>query len=144
MLGCFVPHHNCIDNVIHSAAGLQLRQECHAIMQKQGHPEPTGHAKITAGYNLPARHVIHTVGPIVYGTLTDKERALLASSYRSCLHIAAENNIKTIVFCCISTGVFRFPNQDAAEIAVRTVKEFLQTPSSIKKVIFNVFKDEDL
>ncbi|MDY6308448.1 MAG: protein-ADP-ribose hydrolase [Oribacterium sp.] len=145
MLGCFVPCHGCIDNAIHSAAGMELREECAKIMRAQGHEEPTGQAKITKGYNLPAKHVIHTVGPIIYGQVTGEDRALLASCYRSCLALAKENKLTSIAFCCISTGEFHFPNREAAEIAVRTVTEFLnQHPDgSIKKVVFNVFKDLD-
>lgn len=144
MLGCFVPCHGCIDNAIHSAAGLQLRQECAKIMREQGHEEPTGKAKITSGYNLSAKHVIHTVGPIIYGNLTRNDEELLASCYRSCLECAGENGLTSIAFCCISTGEFHFPNERAAEIAVQTVKEYLNANNtSVKKVIFNVFKDLD-
>ena len=143
LLGCFIPCHRCIDNAIHSAAGLQLRAECAALMERQGHPEETGTAKITQGYNLPARHVIHTVGPIVSGVLTDEHRELLASCYRSCLHLGAEHGLRSIVFCCISTGEFHFPNKEAAEIAVREVRAFLAQNKSMERVVFNVFKDED-
>ena len=143
LLGCFIPCHRCIDNAIHSAAGLQLRAECAAIMERQGHPEETGRAKLTAGYNLPARHVLHTVGPIIAGTLTDEDRALLVSCYRSCLSLAAEHGLSSIAFCCISTGEFHFPNAAAAEIAVREVRAFLRENNTIKRVVFNVFKDED-
>ena len=143
LLGCFRPGHNCIDNVIHSAAGLQLREECAAIMRAQGHEEPTGQAKITKGYNLPARHVLHTVGPIIDGPLTDRDRELLASCYRSCLKLAEENGLKSIAFCCISTGVFRFPKDEAARIAVSAVREYLKH-SRIEKVVFCVHGDENL
>ena len=143
LLGCFIPCHRCIDNAIHSAAGLQLRAACAALMEKQGHPEETGTAQITEGYNLPARHVIHTVGPIVSGALTDRHRAQLASCYRSCLSLAAEHGLRSIEFCCISTGEFHFPNASAAEIAVREVRDFLTRDTSIECVVFNVFKDED-
>ena len=143
LLGCFYPCHGCIDNAIHSAAGLQLRDECSQIMQRQGHPEPNGEAKLTRGYNLPAAHVLHTVGPIVRGRVTRQNRKELTSCYRSCLALAAEHDLQTVAFCCISTGEFHFPNGEAAEIAVRTVSDFLQAPSSIRKVIFNVFKDFD-
>ena len=143
LLGCFVPCHGCIDNAIHSAAGLQLRDQCSRLMEQQGYPEPTGQAKLTAGYNLPARYVLHTVGPIIQGRVSRHDRELLASCYRSCLELAAEHDLQSIAFCCISTGEFHFPNQEAADIAVQTVKEFLQTPTSIRKVIFNVFKDFD-
>ena len=144
LLGCFIPCHRCIDNAIHSAAGLQLRAACEELIKRQGHPEPTGAAKITAGYNLPARHVLHTVGPIVHGALTEEHRQLLASCYRSCLTLAAKNELKSVAFCCISTGEFHFPNDAAAEIAVREVRDFLTMPSSIERVVFNVFKDADL
>ena len=145
LLGCFVPCHGCIDNAIHSAAGLQLRDECYQLMLAQGHPEPNGSAKLTGGYNLPARFVLHTVGPIVQRRVSRKDRSDLAACYHSCLQLAAAHNLQSVAFCCISTGEFHFPNQEAAEIAVRTVKEFLnQQTSSIEKVIFNVFKNTDL
>ena len=143
LLGCFIPCHRCIDNAIHSVAGLQLRAECAEIMARQGHPEETGSAQMTRGYNLPARHVLHTVGPIVSGALTDEHRELLGSCYRSCLALAAAHGLTSVAFCCISTGEFRFPNAAAAEIAIREVRAFLSTPSSIERVVFNVFKDED-
>lgn len=143
LLGCFCPCHGCIDNAIHSAAGLQLRDECNQIMQTQGRPEPNGRAKLTKGYNLPARYVLHTVGPIVQGRVTNRDREELASCYRSCLELAAEHGMESVTFCCISTGEFHFPSQQAAEIAVKTVTGFLKQDMSIKKVIFNVFKDID-
>ena len=139
LLGCFAPLHNCIDNAIHSAAGLQLRDACNKISNGN---EPAGHAKITPAFNLPSKFVIHTVGPIIYGEKpTAAEENLLASCYESCLKIAVENNLKSIAFCCISTGEFHFPNQRAAEIAVTTVKKFL-TENNLC-VVFNVFKDLD-
>lgn len=142
MLGCWVPLHNCIDNCIHSAAGIQLRAECDQLMKAQGHDEPTGKAKITKGYNLPAKHVIHTVGPIIEnGIPTPEQEELLASCYRSCLAIAEEHHLQSIAFCCISTGVFHFPNQRAAEIAVETVRNFPRR--SLKTIVFNVFLDKD-
>lgn len=144
LLGCFSPCHGCIDNIIHTMAGVQLRLACHALMQKQGHEEPTGGAKITPGFNLPARYVLHTVGPIVAGdAATPEEEALLASCYRSCLELAAEKGLRSVAFCCISTGVFRFPAERAAEIALHTVRGFLTAPSPVEQVIFNVFKDSD-
>ena len=143
MTGCYVPGHRCIDNCIHTFAGVQLRSACARLMAQQGHEEPTGQAKLTPAFNLPCRYVLHTVGPIVTGRVTARDRALLASCYCACLTKAAEAELEIIAFCCISTGVFCFPNEDAAEIAVQTVKEFLQTPTTIKKVIFNVFKDLD-
>lgn len=144
LLGCFAPCHGCIDNAIHSAAGLQLRDECAAIMRAQGHPEPAGRAKLTKGYNLPARYVLHTVGPIVGRWVTWKDRRELAACYRSCLELAAEQGFRSVAFCCISTGEFHFPNQEAAEIAVKTVRDVLdRQTASIERVIFNVFKDLD-
>lgn len=144
MLGCFRPLHACIDNCIHSFAGLSLRNACNEIMTKQGHEEPTGSAKITPAFNLPCQYVLHTVGPIVNGTLTKQHCALLESCYRSCLRLAEENSCESIAFCCISTGVFGFPQREAAEIAVKTVKEYKTANNSKMKVIFNVFKDKDL
>lgn len=143
LLGCFCPCHGCIDNAIHSAAGLQLRDECNRIMTAQGHPEPAGGAKLTKAYNLPAKYILHTVGPVVRGRVSRRDRAELASCYRSCLELAAAEGLRSVAFCCISTGEFHFPNREAAEIAVRTVKEFLRQDTSIQKVIFNVFKDLD-
>jgi O-acetyl-ADP-ribose deacetylase (regulator of RNase III) len=143
LLGCFYPCHGCIDNAIHSAAGLQLREECNEIMVRQGHPEPNGQAKLTGGYNLPARHVLHTVGPIIQGRVTKRDRADLASCYRSCLALAAQNRLESVAFCCISTGEYRFPHREAAEIAIETVTEFLAQDQVIRRVIFNVFKEED-
>ncbi len=143
MLGCFISCHGCIDNAIHSAAGLQLREECAQIMEQQGKPEPTGSAKITKGYNLPAQHVIHTVGPIITTEVpTQLQQEQLAQCYRSCLTLAETNNLEGIAFCCISTGEFRFPNKLAAKIAVETTLNYLPK-SSLKYIIFNTFKDED-
>ena len=146
MLGCFYPLHKCIDNAIHSAAGVQLREECHQMMLQQGHDEPTGQARITKAYNLPCRYVIHTVGPIIpTGIPTSLQKEQLVSCYRSIMQLADENHLESLAFCCISTGEFRFPNQMAAEIAVRTVDDYLAThhDSSIKQLVFNVFKDID-
>ena len=143
MTGCYIPGHACIDNCIHTYAGVQLRYDCFQKMQKQGFEEPTGQAKITPAYNLPCRYVLHTVGPIISGRVTKEDKELLASCYRSCLALAAENKLESVAFCCISTGEFHFPNELAAEIAVRTVKEFLEKQTGVKKVIFNVFKDLD-
>lgn len=143
MCGCFRAMHNCIDNIIHTKAGIQLRLKCNDIMTKQGHEEPTGQAKITPAYNLPCKYVIHTVGPIVQGALTNEHRALLKSCYRSCLELAEQQGLESIVFCCISTGVFMFPNDEAAHIAVDTVKEYLDGAGTIQRVVFNVFKDID-
>ena len=146
MLGCFHPLHKCIDNAIHSAAGVQLREECFQLMLRQGHKEPTGQAKITMAYNLPCKYVIHTVGPIIpNGIPTDFQKEQLASCYRSIMTCADENGLESVAFCCISTGEFRFPNQLAAEIALKTVKDYLATHpnSSVRQVVFNVFKDMD-
>ena len=143
MTGCYIPNHRCIDNAIHTFAGVELRLACAELMERQGHPEPTGQAKITPAFNLPCRYVLHTVGPIISGRVTKADKELLASCYRSCLTLAAEYSLESVAFCCISTGEFHFPNDLAAEIAVRAVKEFLKKQTSVKKVIFNVFKDLD-
>ena len=146
MLGCFHPLHKCIDNAIHSAAGVQLREECHQLMQQQRHLEPTGTAKITKAYNLPCKYVIHTVGPIIpNGIPTAFQKEQLASCYHNIMACADENGLESVAFCCISTGEFRFPNQLAAEIAVKTVSDFFveHPESSVKQVVFNVFKDMD-
>ncbi len=143
MTGCYQPCHNCIDNCIHTYAGLQLRNACADIMEKQEHEEPTGQAKITPSFNLPCKYVLHTVGPIVQGKLTKEHEELLASCYRSCLELADENDVNSIAFCCISTGVFMFPNERAAEIAAQTVRDYRREKNSGIEVIFNVWKDED-
>ncbi len=143
MTGCYAPNHRCIDNAIHTFAGVQLRLACAEIMERQGCPEPTGKAKITPAFNLPCRYILHTVGPIVDESPTERDCAQLESCYRACLTLAVENHLESIAFCCISTGEFHFPNEQAAQIAVQTVKTFLNQKSSVKKVIFNVFKDLD-
>ena len=143
MTGCYIPNHRCIDNAIHTFAGVELRLACAELMEQQGYPEPTGRAKITPAFNLPCRYVLHTVGPIIDGRVTKADKELLASCYRSCLALAAENNLESVAFCCISTGEFHFPNDLAAQIAVETVKQFMNRKTSVKKVIFNVFKDLD-
>lgn len=143
LLGCFCPNHGCIDNAVHTFSGVQLRLACSDIMKRQGHCEETGRAKITPAYNLPSRYVLHTVGPIIMGRLKEKDKELLASCYRSCLELAERNGLKSIAFCCISTGEFCFPNEKAAQIAVSTVKDYMQKKHSEIKVIFNVFKDVD-
>ena len=143
MTGCYQPCHNCIDNCIHTYAGVQLRLKCAEIMEQQGYEEPTGQAKITPAYNLPCDYVIHTVGPIVQGKLTQEHCALLESCYRSCLELADENGVGSIAFCCISTGVFMFPNGKAAEIAVGTVQKYKAETGSRIEVVFNVFKERD-
>lgn len=148
MLGCFVPLHACIDNVIHSAAGVQLRLECQAMMLKD-YPdgvwaEPAGSARITAAWNLPCARVIHTVGPVVDGPLTDRHRGLLASCYRACLDLAARERCRSLAFCCISTGEFRFPKAEAARIALNTVTAWLEEhPRALERVVFDVFTEED-
>ena len=144
MLGCFCPCHGCIDNAIHTFSGVQLRAACADLMKKQGYEEPAGKAKITPAYNLPCKYVLHTVGPIIQGRLTEKEENLLSSCYRSCLELAEVNKVDSIAFCCISTGEFHFPNERAAEIAVETVKEYKRQTQTRMKVIFNVFKEIDL
>lgn len=144
LLGCFVPCHGCIDNAIHTFAGVQLRLDCAGQMRRQGHGEPTGRAKITKAYNLPCRYVLHTVGPVIRGAVTAGDRAALASCYRACLDLAAENGLRSVAFCCISTGEFRFPPQQAAGVALAAVRTWRQTHSSSIEVIFNVFKDSDL
>lgn len=143
MTGCYQPCHNCIDNCIHTYAGIQLRNYCSELMRRQGHEEQTGQAKLTPAFNLPCDYVIHTVGPIVQGRLTRRHEQLLASCYESCLRIADENGVASIAFCCISTGVFMFPNERAAQIAVQTVKDYKIRTNSKIKVIFNVFKEND-
>lgn len=144
MTGCYMPNHGCIDNAIHTYAGMQLRLECGRLMKEQGYLEPTGQAKITPGYNLPARYILHTVGPIVRGSLTAKDEEQLASCYRSCMDLADAQGLESVAFCCISTGEFHFPNDRAAEIAIATVRDALASASSVKAVVFNVFKDLDL
>ena len=141
MLGCFQPCHACIDNAIHTFAGIQLRLECARMMQ--GGREPTGRARMTGAYNLPCEHVIHTVGPIVSGKLTSEHEQLLRSCYRSCLELAGSEGLGTVAFCCISTGEFRFPRVRAAEIAVEEVRSFLADNDDMR-VIFDVFTDDDL
>lgn len=143
MTGCYAPCHACIDNCIHTFAGVQLRVECGKLMKKQGYAEPTGKSKITNAYNLPCKYVLHTVEPIVYGALTDRNKTELASCYSSCLALAEENGLKSLAFCCISTGEFHFPNEEAARIAVQTVKAYRERTKSNIKIIFNVFKDLD-
>lgn len=143
LLGCFCPNHGCIDNAIHTFAGVQLRLACADIMREQIVDEEPGKAKITAAYNLPCNYVFHTVGPIVKSCVTKEDERLLASCYRSCLELAERNRINSIAFCCISTGEFHFPNGRAAEIAMQTVTEFMAQKQSEMKVIFNVFKDLD-
>ena len=146
LLGCFVPLHICIDNCIHTFAGIQLRLACNELMQKQGHEEGTGLCKIIPAFNLPSRYVLHTVGPIIYTSVGKREKILLANCYKNCLETASQNQLESVAFCCISTGVFRFPANLAAQIAVETVEMWLtENPdSSVKKVVFNVFGNKDL
>ncbi len=152
LLGCFQPLHSCLDNILGSQAGVGLRLACSEYMEKQKavfgrqYEEPTGQAMLTPGFDLPAKYVIHTVGPIVTGPLNSEHKRLLASCYTSVLNKADENNLESIALCCISTGVFMFPQNNAAEIAVKTVRQWLEEhpDTSVKKIIFNVFKDEDL
>ena len=143
LLGCFCPNHGCIDNAIHTYAGLQLRLACRDIMDAQGHEEPTGTAKLTSAYNLPCRYVMHTVGPIVHGQVTAEDERLLASCYRSCLDLARQHALRSVAFCCISTGEFHFPNEPAARIAIRTVRQHNAVRQREIKVIFNVFTQQD-
>lgn len=143
MTGCYVPNHQCIDNCIHTFAGVQLRLECAEIMNRQGYSEPTGRAKITRAYNLPCKYILHTVGPIISGSLTKQDCDLLGECYSSCLELADQNSLESVAFSCISTGEFHFPNDIAAQIAVKSVTEFVSRNTSVKKVIFNVFKDMD-
>lgn len=143
MTGCYIPNHRCIDNAIHTYAGVELRLACEKLMERQGYPEPTGQAKITPAFNLPCKYVLHTVGPIIQFRVTDHDREQLASCYRSCLELAAEKRLESVAFCCISTGEFRFPNEEAARVAIQTVKDFLTEQTHVRKVIFNVFKNID-
>jgi len=146
LLGCFAPLHACIDNCIHTFAGIQLRLACNELMQKQGHEEGTGLCKITPAYNLPSRFVLHTVGPIITTVVSAREKIQLASCYKNCLETASSNQLESVAFCCISTGVFRFPAELAAQIAVETVEKWLSgnPSSSVKKVVFNIFGNKDL
>ena len=150
MLGCFVPMHTCIDNCIHTFAGIQLRAECDRQMRKlraehgPDYEQPTAIPMLTDGYNLLAKKVVHIVGPIVQGRLTKDLEQDLADCYKNTLDLCLENGLKSVAFCCISTGVFHFPNKRAAEIAVKTVTDWMrERPAALERVIFNVFKDED-
>lgn len=143
MLGCFYPCHGCIDNAIHTFSGIQLRAACNRLMQEQGYEEPVGRAKITPAYNLPCKYVLHTVGPVVIGRLTQRHCIQLSDCYWSCLELASKSRLESVAFCCISTGEFHFPQEKAAEIAVKTVKDYLQADTQLEKVVFNVFKQED-
>ncbi|MCC8022949.1 MAG: protein-ADP-ribose hydrolase [Clostridiales bacterium] len=144
LLGCFVPGHHCIDNAIHTAAGVQLRETCHNMMKRQGHPEPTAQAKLPDGFNLPARHIIHTVGPIITGDRPTQEQiSQLSQCYTACLALAVEHHLRTVVFCCISTGEFSFPRELAAETACTAVVRSLEQMPEIQRVVFNVFTGAD-
>ena len=144
MLGCFVPGHHCIDNAIHTFAGVQLRRACAEAMWAQGHEEPTGSAKVTPAFNLPSQFVIHTVGPIVFGPApTARDELALRSSYRSCLEAADAAGCASIAFCCISTGVFHYPNEEAANVAIDEVRSYLDKTGSSIRVVFNVFLERD-
>ena len=138
LLGCFCPNHGCIDNAIHTFAGVQMRAECARLMAEQGHEEKTGGAKMTSAYNLPCKYVIHTVGPIITGAVSKRDEELLKSCYTSSLNMAQEKGLKSIAFCCISTGELHFPSEKAAKLAVEAVRQFEI------EVIFNVFKEQDL
>ena len=144
LLGCFIPHHKCIDNVIHSCAGVQVRLDCSKIMGAQGEPEPSGCAKITRAYNLPSKYILHTVGPMVGVRVTDEDRRVLRNCYISCLNLAREMGLHTVAFCCISTGIFGFPSDEAAAIAVGAVKNWLLDSGYDMRVVFDVFLDKDL
>lgn len=143
MLGCFYPCHGCIDNAIHTYAGVQLRLACADIMKKQGHDEPMGHAKITPAFNLPCKYVLHTVGPVVTDRLVKQEVDLLTACYVSCLNLAEEQKLNSIAFCCISTGEYHFPNDEAAQTAIQTVQKWKLQTNSHMEVIFNVYKQTD-
>lgn len=143
MLGCFCPNHGCIDNAIHTFAGIRLRLTCAEQMKRQGREEETGKAKLTPAFNLPCSYILHTVGPIIKGRVSKKDREQLVSCYQECLKCADENGIRSIAFCCISTGEFHFPNTEAAKIAIQTVKEYKRKSKSKIKVIFNVFQELD-
>lgn len=143
MLGCFVPGHHCIDNAIHTFAGVQLRLRCAELMAEQGYSEPTGMAKVTEAFNLPSKRIIHTVGPIAEGFATETDKALLANCYTACLNAAVDSGCRSIAFCCISTGVFGFPQEEATSIAIATVKGWLATHDQSIEVVFNVFAEKD-
>lgn len=143
LLGCFCPNHGCIDNAIHTFAGIQLRLACAKIMRAQGHEEPNGKAKITPAFNLPCRFVLHTVGPIVHTEVTQENSEELSSCYQACLDLSAQHHLRSIAFCCISTGEFHFPARQAAQIALQTVRRWKQQTDANIGVIFNVFTKQD-
>ena len=144
LLGCFIPHHKCIDNVIHSRAGVQVRLDCSKIMGAQGEAEPAGCAKITRGYNLPAKYIVHTVGPMIVAKPTENDERLLRNCYVSCLNLVREMDLHSVAFCCISTGIFGYPNDEAAAIAVGAVKNWLFETKYDLRVVFDVYLDKDL
>ncbi len=145
LLGCFQPLHKCIDNVIHSAAGVRLRDDCFIIMEEQGFEEPTGICKITRAYNLPSKYVFHTVGPIVRGKVIPQNESDLANVYINCLNLCKQfKNIRSLSFCCVSTGVFGYPQTEAATVAYNTVKKWLiDNPGFLDVIVFNVFSNDD-
>ncbi|GGM94341.1 macro domain-containing protein [Streptomyces fuscichromogenes] len=145
LLGCFRPLHPCIDNAIHNAAGPRLRDDCHTIITAQRALEPTGTAKITRGYHLPARYVLHTIGPVVRSRPHAHDAQALASSYRACLDLAAEvETIRTVALCAVSTGVFGYPKEEAAPVALHTVADWIAAhPGRFDRVVFTVFEDDD-
>jgi len=142
LTGCYCPCHNCIDNAIHTYAGVQLRNACASIMAQQGYSEPTGQAKITKAYNLPSQFIIHTVGPIVDGQLNIEHQQQLSSCYRKCLEMAELYRLESLAFCCISTGEFGFPNMEAASIAYHEILNYHKNGGKCR-IVFNVFKDKD-
>jgi O-acetyl-ADP-ribose deacetylase (regulator of RNase III) len=145
LLGCFQPLHGCIDNVIHSNAGVQVRLDCNEMMR--GGQEPNGKVRVTKGYNLPCRYIFHTVGPQIWGGVKEQDRIDLRNCYLSCLNKADEMNFHSLAFCCLSTGVYSFPKEEACHIAVGTVKEWLKSRFEGGRVemnvIFDVYSDED-
>jgi O-acetyl-ADP-ribose deacetylase (regulator of RNase III) len=144
MLGCFVPGHHCIDNAIHTFAGVQLRLACAEVMARRGRPEPTATATVTPAFNLPARLVVHTVGPIVAGRRpSPRDELLLRRCYRSCLEAASDAGCASLAFCCISTGVFGYPQEAAARVAVHEVRRWLVETGSALRVVFDVFGPQD-
>ncbi len=143
LLGCFIPHHKCIDNVIHSRAGVQVRLDCSRIMGAQGEPEPAGCAKITRAYNLPSKYILHTVGPMTGLSASEEDGRVLRGCYVSCLNLARAMGLKTVAFCCVSTGIFGFPSDEAAAIAVGAVRHWMMESGSDMRIVFDVFLDKD-
>lgn len=143
LLGCFYPNHGCIDNAIHTFAGVELRNECDELMKRQGHKEEIGKAKITKAYNLPCHSILHTVGPFIARKPTERDKELLSSCYLSCLRLAKEKRIQSLAFPCISTGEFHFPNEEAAKIAIKTVRTYRKEGNADISVVFNVYKEFD-